>query len=583
MMPPTESRITTSYFIQKEILKELAVVAKIGTVAEFIRSMTPDVLPSISPILMMMTTTDDIAGSIGWMNRVGIPAPLSIYVSGDVRHNEVCRIVIEAGALNIGAWRYWSYAKYAGHRRAYHAYIRKLAELVGIPGISDGYTTERDFSSTIQTMNAEDYSTMTWSALRSTFHGVDWTRMMTAWGLREERLHTYTFSVPVPFLHHFQSRCSSWPMSRWRHWLALFVAQWIAGASPQGPLRAAWFTYYHRYIQGLPADIPEDQLRLSLACSALPNTIGKLWVDRYCSETTRRHAMTMVVSIGRAAIAGLQKTAWMAPSTREAAVRKLHRMDIQVGWPEPWPSRTPMIGAYVETIMDINRMSTDENQERLSQGCRHITGSLWTRPVFEVNAYYYPMENRFVLPAASLRPPYYDPKKSVAWNYGAIGSTIGHELCHAFDSDGRYYDEVGNMRNWWTDHDNHEYEKRARQMVRLYQSRRYRGMNVDGTLTLTENIADLGGLHFALDGLRSVVGELTKEHLRDFFTSFAASWRSKDRLKEAERRLAVNSHAPPMLRVEHVVRQFQEWYDAFDIGPDSIEWIDPAHRIRLFG
>jgi predicted metalloendopeptidase len=232
----------------------------------------------------------------------------------------------------------------------------------------------------------------------------------------------------------------------------------------------------------------------------------------------------------------------------------------------------------------ISKASTDMNQELLKTGdCRHPTGDAWGKPVFEVNAYYYPDENRFLLPAAILRPPFYDPSKPLTWNYGAIGATIGHELCHAFDSDGRVYDENGDKRDWWTERDDREYKQRAKAVIRLYETRDYRGHPVDGTLTLVENIADIGGLEFALEGLKAALGHpLKKEELREFFTSFAVSWRAKDRLKRAVELLVTDPHSPPMLRVNHVVRQFDEWYEAFDVAPESEGWIAPADRIHFF-
>jgi predicted metalloendopeptidase len=311
----------------------------------------------------------------------------------------------------------------------------------------------------------------------------------------------------------------------------------------------------------------------------MPNTVGKLWVARYCDPAVRQRGITMVEVIVRAAIATL-KESWMAASTKAAAIHKLRHMDLQVGWPSPWPTTPVVIGDdYVDNLLEIGAASTDEALKRRS--CRHMSGSGWDRTVFDVNAYYYPTENRFVLPAAILRPPYYDPARSLAYNYGAIGVTIAHELCHAFDSDGREYDEKGNKRMWWTAHDDREYRKKARQLVRLFESRRYRGMPVDGKLTLVENLADLGSLVFALAGLRSVT-TVGKAELREFFTSYATSWRSADRRKAAAQRLIIDPHAPPKLRVDHIVRQFDEWYEAFDVGPESSEWIAPANRIRLF-
>ena len=324
----------------------------------------------------------------------------------------------------------------------------------------------------------------------------------------------------------------------------------------------------------------------------MPNTLGLLWVSEYCDPRLRHSIKGMVRHIQDAAAIQLAKTTWMTESTRNAAVRKLRRMDVQLCWPElgTWKSKEAVCGlnsdSLVENLLTLGKLGTDENQALLTEGggCRHPMGPLWGKPVYEVNAYYYPDENRFLLPAAILRPPFYDPAKSLAWNYGGIGATIGHEFCHAFDSDGRQYDENGDKRDWWSPHDDREYRKKARQVVRLYESEEYRGLDVDGELTLVENIADLGGIEFALGGLARALGrQATKAELREFFKSFAVSWRSKDRLKRATELLATDMHAPPLLRVNHVVRQLDTWYYAFDVEPTCKDWIAPEHRIRFFG
>jgi endothelin-converting enzyme/putative endopeptidase len=572
VIPDTETRITPSYYIQKEINHELATLV---TDLPFYASVTRAegrIPTGLSSLIAMAMTTDTVAGFIGWMNRHGIPAPLSVYVTGDIRHNTMCRIAIEPGPVRIGHASYWHKAD---KRRAYAHYVDSLAGILSLPILREGLAAEHEMAG-LQPANveSEDYTTMNESTLRTTFRGIDWTSMMRNYGSEGT-----TFMVIAPFLHHVQARLTSWPIQRWRALLTLSVVQWIAGCSPRGPLRSAWFAYNRRFLEGQIADDPAATLRTTLTCYAMPNTVGKLWVARYCDPAVRQRGITMVEVIVRAAIATL-KESWMAASTKAAAIHKLRHMDLQVGWPSPWPTTPVVIGDdYVDNLLEIGAASTDEALKMRS--CRHMSGSGWDRPVFDVNAYYYPAENRFVLPAAILRPPYYDPARSLSYNYGAIGATIGHELCHAFDSDGREYDEEGNKRVWWTAHDDREYRKKARQLVRLFESRRYRGMPVDGKLTLVENLADLGGLGFALAGLRSVT-TVGPHELREFFTSYASSWRSADRRKAAAQRLIIDSHAPPMLRVDHIVRQFDEWYEAFDVGPDSSEWIAPANRIRLF-
>jgi putative endopeptidase len=165
-----------------------------------------------------------------------------------------------------------------------------------------------------------------------------------------------------------------------------------------------------------------------------------------------------------------------------------------------------------------------------------------------------------------------------------IMSVVIHEISHGFDSDGRRYDENGDLRDWWDHNDAHEYKVRAEKLAKLYDSVTYRGMEVQGYLTLVENIADLVGLRFALDGLTMALGHpLTKLETRDFFTSYTVSWRSKDRLKKAEQLLETNVHAPPMLRVDLIVAQFQEWYEAFEITDKHPNYIPVEKRIVFFG
>jgi predicted metalloendopeptidase len=590
-LPDTETRITQAYFIKEEINKELdtIIAGQRGPIADLIASWKaaeqtiPQGITSLLQLAFSMENETDICGQIGWMNRYRIPAPLSIFVQGDPRNHQRCRVYIESGDPRIGVPEYWSWARYTGHRKAYARYVSSLASTLGLPLLRKGYGAEREFSH-LYFAREDDTHTLTWSELTK-FNAIDWTTMLTAWGLQASELPKLTFRVSSSaFLHHLQSRMGSWPIQRWQGWFGLILAQWIAGCSPQGPLRSAWFAYSRKFLRGMPVDEKAEHLRNDIVRVMMPNTLGRLWTSKYCDPSLMR-VRSMIQNIQAAAKKQLAATPWLSPATCKTAIRKLNKMDIQVCWPEKWAEETVCLRPdnLIENLLSIGKLATDSNQKLLRSGCSRPSEG-WDRPVYVVNAYYYPSENRFVLPAAILRPPFYDPAKSLAWNYGSIGATIGHEICHAFDSDGRNYDEEGDRRDWWSDHDDREYKKRARQMVRLYETVPYRGMKVDGEQTLVENIADLGGLHFALEGLRIAIGKpLSRDQIREFFISFSVSWRSKDRLKRAAELIATDMHSPPMLRVNHVVRQMDEWYDAFDIGPDCAEWIAPDKRIRFFG
>lgn len=603
IIPPTETRITQAYFIQQQINRELAALIraqKSGPIATLLQSWDVANPAALSPLLhtmMALEDVGDISARIGWMNRHGIGAPLSVSVQGFPEDRARCCIAIEEGEPNIGIAEYWLWTEYAGHRKAYAEYVRSLADTLGLPALRQGYAAEREFASILPPEVDTDGQrkrrrVLTWTELCAEFTAIDWARLFEAWGIPEADLYHRTFVVSAPaFVHHLQSRMTGgWSPERWRGWMALLVVQWYAGISPHGPLRAAWFDFYRRFLQGMPADDTPAELRMAAVRLLMPNTLGQLWVRAHCMPGLRRQVVAMVENIRKAAATAISKTSWMDVSTRRAAVTKLRRMDVQVCWPTSWTIRETACSLsksnLVQNLLHLSAAATARNTALLHGGrgaCRSPMEGAWERPVFEVNAFYYPEENRFLLPAAILRAPFYDPARSLPWNYGSLGATIGHEFCHAFDAEGRRYDATGAEKDWWTAADDAEYKKRAERVVRLYSESEYRGKAVDGRLTLVENIADLGGLEFALEGARLALGRrLTVAELREFFMSYTISWRSKDRLRRAGELLVTDPHAPPKLRVNNTLRQLDEWYYAFDIGPECAGYIPAAHRIRFF-
>jgi putative endopeptidase len=601
-IPATETRITMAHFISKDIDRQLQTVIqkqKEGPIADLLMSWrvaeTQRIPIGISPILHLMSslhTPADISTRIGWMCRHGIGNLLSIYVQGDPRDHRRCRIFIEEGTPRIGIPEYWLEDQHRPKRRAYETYVKELATIMGYPAMLMGFDAEREFAKVYPTYSErrEPRTNMySWRELQTEFKTVDWLGLLTTWGLPVSEIPHLLYNVTSPaFVHHIQQRMQRWSADRWRGWFALLVAQWISGNCPAGPLRTAWFNYKYRFLQGMKHDGTPQEARLSVVRMLMPNTLGRLWVSTFKHASLKRDVTKLVETVRDAAAIALKGTSWMAESTREAAVTKLRRMTIDIGWPDSWDDIELGDGLdstdYVKNLLTLTVLSVEKNIHVLRKGhCVKKYGKLWMMPVFEVNAYYYPEENRILLPAGILNPPFYDPSKSDVWNYGAIGATVGHEICHGFDAEGRTYDEKGDKRDWWSSRNAAEFKKRAHAEVRLYETVDYRGSEVDGQLTLVENIADLGGLEFALAGLRLAKKRaLTKAELREFFHSYTESWRSKDRLKRAQQLLLTDPHAPPMLRVNHVLRQMDEWYDAFDIDPSCPDYVPPAKRIHFF-
>jgi len=559
----------------------------------------PQGLSALLHTVMSLSTPADISARIGWMNRAGIPTPLDVYVQGDPHAQMRCLVFLEEGTPQIGPSFYWTDRSYVEKRRAYARYCAALARSMGLPSLEHGYTAEREIAHQYSTREEKtdarrSTNALSWSSLCSTYTTIDWTRLFTSLGLPAERLPEYHYNLLSPsYIHHLQRRMRSWSTDRWAGWFGLLATQWAAGRVPTGPLREAWFRYNYRFMQGMGSDESRPTLHRAMIRMMLPATLGRLWVTKHYEPCFRKNIVAMIHMIRAAATTCLETTEWMAPATRRAAVKKLHAMEIFACWPSlsSWSSSVaePTCGLsdrFLDNLLFLSAAKMDRNLSQLSQGVcgkQSVDNNEWARPVFEVNAFYYPELNRFVMPAGILRAPFYDPQASLVTNYGAIGATIGHEFCHAFDSEGRTYDAEGNQRSWWSPVDDREYKRKAAAVIRLYESVDYRGMPVDGELTLVENIADLGGLEFALEGLqRALRRKATDAELREFFTAFAISWQSKDRMKRAAQLLDSDPHSPPMLRVNHAVRQFDEWYRAFGITDTDPGFIAPEHRIHFF-
>jgi putative endopeptidase len=240
----------------------------------------------------------------------------------------------------------------------------------------------------------------------------------------------------------------------------------------------------------------------------------------------------------------------------------------------------------LENLLQLGAWQTAYEISRLGE--KRVNQKDWDEPVFAVNAYYYTQSNEMVIPLGSLYWPFYSSTAPLGWNYGGLGCILAHESTHAFDKEGKEYDPDGFPKKWWTPSDNRAYNKKTKSLIQLFSSQKILDNAVSGSLTLSENIADLGGMAIALDALRKhleqhkVSEEDCKKAYQQFFLSYAVSWRVKEKPEKTLQSLFLDHHAPPSLRVNLIVSQFDEWYKAFDILETDPMYIPPEKRIRIF-
>jgi len=317
--------------------------------------------------------------------------------------------------------------------------------------------------------------------------------------------------------------------------------------------------------------------------------VGKLYADRYFPKQVKLDLEAITDNLKRAFSERIKKIDWMSPSTKTEALRKVEKVAIEVGYPDTFRD-------YSE--VEIKEDDLVGNVLRLAQADWNYQKALLTKPVDKneewkitpqtVNALNSPF-GQLIFPAAILLPPMYDPDADLAVNYGAAGAFIAHEIIHGFDDQGRLYNAEGKRYNWWQDADAKEFEKRAHMLVEQYSSYEVLpGFYVDGRLTLSENIADLGGLQVALDAYLLALDGKTAPMFSGYtgvqrlFLSWGQLWRGKMRSDALKRYIVSDPHAPRTARVNGIVRNIDAWYECFSVQPQDGLYLAPDKRVRLW-
>lgn len=337
--------------------------------------------------------------------------------------------------------------------------------------------------------------------------------------------------------------------------------------------------------------LPEERA-LSLVAYTFPDTLGQLYVERAFSPEAKAAIEELVGNLIDAFRKRIEATTWMSDDTKLKAIEKLDAMGVKVGYPDEWQTYEDITieDTLYDTLNEINIADLEQNFASLGQP---LDKGQWDTPVFEVNAYYSAVDNEIVFPAAILQPPFFDPEADPASNYGAIGFVIGHEITHGFDISGSQFDAEGNIDSWWTDEDRAAFEALNQEVIDQYGAIEVLpDVYIDGELTVTENVADLGGLQTSYDAMQEALAEMTPEELAQlpwfftqeqrFFLAAATVWRGLDREEYIRLLLASDEHSPGEVRAVQPARNMDEFYDAFNIGPDDPEYLPPEDRIVIW-
>ena len=348
------------------------------------------------------------------------------------------------------------------------------------------------------------------------------------------------------------------------------------------------FNFYSNYLYG--QEVPEARWRRVLAVTdgCLGEAIGQIYVEKHFPAEAKERMENLIANLRIALGERIEDLDWMSDETKVKALHKLDCFNVKVGYPNKWKDYTKLEVKPDSYFQNLHRAIRFENDIEMAKIGKPVDTVEWFMTPQTVNAYYSPDMNEIVFPAAILQPPFFNMDADDAINYGGIGVVIGHEMTHGFDDQGRKYDEKGNLNNWWTEEDATKFSKRTAQLAKLFNEFQVRGYQINGELTLGENIADLGGLNIAWDAYQMTEEAKANQSIdgftpaQRFFISYGTIWRNNSRDKFIERQVKTDVHSPAEARVNRTLGSMPHFYEAFDIQPENKMYIAPEDRASIW-
>jgi putative endopeptidase len=349
------------------------------------------------------------------------------------------------------------------------------------------------------------------------------------------------------------------------------------------------FDFYGTTLNGVEEREPLAERALSDVNGALGFALGQLYVDEHFPPEAKAEIEKLVTRLIAATRVRIEALDWMSPETKETALAKLDAMRVKVGYPDEWRTYEGVTieESLAQTLLSANLAEARRQFDRID---KPVDREEWHMLPQEVNAYYSPTNNEIVFPAAILQSPFFDYEADPAFNYGGIGATIGHEITHGFDQSGSQFDAEGNLVNWWSEEDLAEFEALAAEVAAQYDAvEALPGLNVDGDLTIGENIADMGGLQIAYDALQATLAAegdpgliegLTQEER--FFIAYAYSWAEKAREQAIRTQVLTDEHAPAAVRAVQPARNMDSFFETFGIEPADPMYLPPEERVIIW-
>jgi putative endopeptidase len=554
---------------------------------------------SLSKLLDAVDKIDTIADLVrvsGFLHRRGINVWWSPSSEPDAKRSEIMALYLAQGGLSLPDRDYYlnTDEKSAAIRKGYFDYA------VGVLGGSSISADAENLASVVQCEKTlaensmtrvelrdveKQYNKMLLPELSKVTPSIDWNIYFQEIGIPSPE---YVIVCQPKFMETINHLFETTPLAILKSYMRWHVLNGMANFLSENFERQA-FDFYGRTFGGATEMKPRWRRVQSVVNGMLDEAVAKLYVARHFSESAKARITKLVDHLTAAYRTRIQNLSWMGEETKQKAFVKLDAVTRKLGYPDAWKDISGLeidADSYAENYARAYAFEFDRQMKKIG---KPVDRTEWYMSPQTVNACYHPLMNEILFPAAILQPPFFYPEGDDDVNFGGIGTVIGHELTHGFDDQGALFDAKGNLANWWTKEDKERFDKSAEQLSAQFDAYEpLPGLHVNGKLTLGENIADLGGILVAYDGLVLALKDRPAKPidgltpLQRFFVSYTITERSASREEALRLQVQVDPHSPSPYRVNGPFSNMDEFYDAFDSKKGDKLWRDPDDRVKIW-
>ena len=512
----------------------------------------------------------------------------------DPNNQAINTLFVGSSGLGLPDRDYYLDEKYKKQRDAYRAYIERTLAMTGTSDAAAkadrilAFETEiakiswpKEELRKIEKLN----NPMSLSQLSAYAPGVDWADYMQAAKVNNvPQQILVSDNTAIKALADIYAKS---PLDTLKTWQRFKVASQASGYLSKRFVESQF--EFTKVLSGAKELRPRWRRGIGQVDGRLGELLGQTYVDRYFPPQSKAMMEELVANLKKAAAVRIKGNSWMSDPTKQAALTKLDKMQVMVGYPEKFRDFSKLQLRADDLYGNVQRSSAFEWDYQLSELGKPVDKKKWAMSPATVNAYNAGLENKIVFPAGILQAPFFDPGADPAVNYGSIGAVIGHEIMHGFDDEGRKFDENGRARDWWTAEDAKRFAALTEELGKQYSSYQAApGVFINGEFTMGENIGDMSGLEVAYDAYKMALGGkeapvvdgLTGD--QRFFLAFAQAWRGEQREDAIKTQVATDPHSPRRYRIIGPLRNLDAWYSAFNIGPDSKFYLPPEKRVRIW-